>query len=48
MPRKAHVGTQQFLTLDITLEVGTPAETVTVTGQSPIIKMSNASTGAGL
>ena len=28
------VGTQQFITLDITLEVGTVAEEVTVTGQS--------------
>ena len=42
------VGTQQFITLDITLEVGTVAETVTVTGQSPIIETSNASTGTVL
>ena len=42
------VGTQQFITLDITLEVGTMAETVTVTGQSPIIETSNASTGTML
>jgi trimeric autotransporter adhesin len=39
------VGTQQFVALDITLEVGAIAETVTVTGQSPIIETSNASTG---
>ena len=36
MHRKAHVGTQQFITLDITLEVGTLAETV-ITGRSPLI-----------
>ena len=42
------VGTQQFITLDITLDVGTVAETVTVTGQSPIIETSNASTGTVL
>jgi hypothetical protein len=39
------VGTQQFVALDITLEVGMIAETVTVNGQSPIIETSNASTG---
>ena len=42
------VGTQQFITLDITLDVGTVAETVTVSGQSPIIETSNASTGTVL
>jgi hypothetical protein len=42
------VGTQQFLTLDITLEVGTVQETVTVTGQAPLIETSNASTGTVL
>ncbi len=42
------VGTQQFITLDITLEVGAMAETVTVTGQSPIIDTSSASTGTVL
>ena len=39
------VGTQQFLTLDITLDVGTLEETITVTGQSALIETSNASTG---
>jgi hypothetical protein len=39
------VGTQQFITQDITLEVGTVQETVTVTGQAPLIETSNASTG---
>ena len=42
------VGTQQVITLDITLDVGTVAETVTVTGQSPVIESSNASTGTML
>jgi trimeric autotransporter adhesin len=42
------VGTQQFITLDITLEVGALEETVTVTGASPIIETSNASTGTVL
>jgi hypothetical protein len=42
------VGTQQFITLDITLDVGTVAETVTVSGQSPLIETSNASTGTVL
>src|SRR5213594_59524 len=31
------IGTQQFLTLDLTLEIGTLEENITVTGQSPII-----------
>ena len=39
------VGTQQFLTLDITLDVGTLEETITVTGQSALVETSNASTG---
>ena len=42
------VGTQQFLTLDLTLEVGTLQETVTVTGAAPLIETSNASTGGTL
>jgi hypothetical protein len=42
------VGTQQFLTIDITLEVGTLQETVTVSGQSPLVETSNASTGTVL
>jgi trimeric autotransporter adhesin len=40
------VGTQQFITLDVTLEVGTLQETITVTGAAPLIDTSNASTGA--
>jgi trimeric autotransporter adhesin len=39
------LGTQQFLTMDLTLQVGAIEETITVTGQSPIIETSNASTG---
>ncbi len=42
------VGTQQFLTLDVTLEVGALEETITVTGQAPLIETSNASTGTTL
>jgi trimeric autotransporter adhesin len=42
------VGTQQFLTLDVMLELGTVQETVTVTGQAPLIETSNASTGTVL
>ena len=40
------VATQQFVTLDITLEVGQLQETITVTGDAPLIDTSNASTGA--
>jgi len=42
------VGTQVFLTLDVPLEVGSLDETITVTGQSPLIETSNASTGTTL
>src|SRR4051794_25936642 len=42
------VGTQQFLTLDVTLEVGGLEESITVTGQSPLIDTSTASTGGVL
>ena len=42
------VGTQQFITLDITLEIGAIEESITVTGQSPIIDTSTASTGGVL
>ncbi len=40
------IATQQFLTLDITLEVGQLQETITVTGAAPLIDTSTASTGA--
>ncbi len=42
------VATQQFLTLDITLEVGQVQETITVTADAPLIETSNASTGGTL
>ena len=42
------IGTQQFVTLDVTLEIGAIAENVTVTGQTPLIDTSNASTGGNL
>ncbi len=42
------VGTQQFITLDITLDVGALQETVTVTAEAPLIETSNASTGTVL
>ncbi|MGH9387584.1 MAG: carboxypeptidase regulatory-like domain-containing protein [Vicinamibacterales bacterium] len=37
------IGTQQFVTLDITLEIGAIAETITVTADAPLIETSNAS-----
>ena len=37
------VGTQQFITLDVTLEVGTVEESITVTADAPLIETSNAS-----
>jgi hypothetical protein len=39
------VGTQDFLGLDIQLEIGALEETITVTGESPLIDTMNASTG---
>src|SRR5438093_3982923 len=42
------VGTQQFITLDIVLEVGRLEENITVTGQSPLIDTANASHAASL
>ena len=41
--RGIRVGAQQFITLDITLEVGTVTETITVTADAPLIETSNAS-----
>jgi hypothetical protein len=46
--RDIPLGTQQFITLDLTLEVGAIEENITVTGQSPIIETSNASQGTVL
>src|SRR2546426_1363385 len=42
------VGTQQFVTLDVLLAVGGIEESITVTGQSPLIDTSTASTGGVL
>jgi hypothetical protein len=42
------VATQQFVQLDITLELGTVQETITVTGEAPLIDTSTASTGGVL
>jgi trimeric autotransporter adhesin len=42
------IGTQMFITLDVLLEVGQIEESVTVTGQSPLIETSNASVGESL
>src|SRR4029078_3352228 len=39
------VSVQAFLGLDITLEIGALEETITVTGESPLIETTNASTG---
>jgi hypothetical protein len=42
------IATQQFLTLDLTMEVGSITENVTVTGQAPLIETGNASQGTVL
>src|SRR5439155_15249136 len=42
------IGTQTFLVLDLTLEVGAIEENITVTGQSPLIETANASQGTVL
>jgi hypothetical protein len=42
------IGTQQFLTLDLTMEVGRLEENITVTGSSPLIETANASQGTVL
>lgn len=42
------VGTQDFLTIDVTLELGTVQEEITVTGASPVVERANASTGRTL
>src|SRR5580765_6075185 len=42
------VGTQQFVTMDVAVEVGAISENVTVTGQSPLIDTSTASAGGVL
>src|SRR5207244_2692789 len=42
------IGTQQFVTLDLKLEVGAVAEAISVTAEVPLIETSNASTGTVL
>src|SRR5262245_42698202 len=42
------IGTQTFLVLDLTLEVGAIEENITVTGESPLIETANASQGTVL
>ena len=42
------IGTQQFLTIDLLLEVGTVEEEITVTADAPLIETSNASVGDSL
>lgn len=40
------ISAQQFVTIDVTLEVGSLQETITVTADAPLINTSSASTGA--
>ncbi len=40
------IGTQDFVTLDVALEVGQVTESVTVTGELPLVESSNASVGS--
>ncbi|MBI3265079.1 MAG: carboxypeptidase regulatory-like domain-containing protein, partial [Acidobacteria bacterium] len=42
------IGTQQFITLDVMLEVGAIQESITVTADVPLVETSNASTGGNL
>ena len=46
--RGIRIGTQQFVTLDIGLEVGTVEESITVTADAPLVETSNASHGVVL
>src|SRR5438552_3989080 len=39
------IGTQQFITVDLVMEVGTLEESISVTAAAPLIVISNASTG---
>src|SRR5712692_2052114 len=39
------IGTQQFITLDLLMELGTLEESISVTANAPLIQTSNASTG---
>jgi hypothetical protein len=42
------IGTQQFITLDVTMEVGQISEEISVTADAPLIETSNASVGDSL
>jgi len=42
------IGTQEFITLDLQLEVGQTTEQVTVTGEAPVLENSNASVSSML
>jgi trimeric autotransporter adhesin len=42
------IGTQQFLTIDLQLELGSLQETITVTGEAPLIDTTTASVGGTL
>ena len=46
--RGINIGTQEFLTIDLLLEVGTVEEEITVTADAPLIETSNASVGDSL
>jgi hypothetical protein len=42
------IATQQFITIDVSMEVGTIQETISVSGQAPLLDSSNASQGGAL
>ncbi len=46
--RGIRIATQQFVTIDLLMEVGTVTESVTVTGEAPLIETSTASQGTVL
>jgi trimeric autotransporter adhesin len=46
--RSVTIGTQTFITLDFTMETGTIAEEIVVTGSPPLVETANASTGGDL
>jgi hypothetical protein len=43
-----NVGTQQFITLDVSLEVGAPSEEISVVADAPLIETSTASNGSSI
>jgi trimeric autotransporter adhesin len=46
--RGIRIGTQQFVTIDVTLEVGAIEESITVTADAPLLETANASHGGVL